>query len=968
MQRVGQSSLGLGRVFAVTTTPAGGRARPSRVRYRSTRSTNSSPRLDLRGIDVKWQQRWAAIRPDSPTSTGEPARGSKCFVLPMFPYPSGALHMGHVRVYTIADVLARFKRMRGLDVIHPMAWDAFGLPAENAAIERGVDPETWTKGNIAKMKEQLMEMNGSWDWSREFMTCDPSFYKHTQRIFLLLHERGLAYQAESLVNYDPVDKTVLANEQVDSNGCSWRSGARVEKRRLKQWFLRITAFKEALLEDLDTLADDGNWPERVISMQKNWLGKSKGAQVCFSISAVNEAGTAGSTEVMAFTTRPDTLFGVQYLALGVDHPLVLKLAKSSPELQSFLDAVPTLPPDSKDGWLLKGVHATNPLAFLSDMPNVVKEPLPVYVAPYVLGDYGYGAVMGVPGHDNRDYAFWRENRWTDPTREVVAPTNAARLSLTDGPFNDPGVLTSLCGPFASLTSAVASEKLISELNSAGLGQFVDSWKIRDWLISRQRYWGTPIPMIHCDGCGPVPVPVDQLPVELPKLEGVWLRGKGGNPLQDVPEWVNTSCPSCGGPAKRDTDTMDTFVDSSWYFARFPDPHNSTAPFSPESANAALPVDIYIGGVEHAILHLLYARFISKFLASTSLWPSGNTPTDKAEPFRKLITQGMVHGKTYTEPSTGRFLKPAELNLSNPDSPTFVLPNGERVEASVSYEKMSKSKYNGVDPGAFIKKYGADATRAHVLFSAPVSEVLEWDGGRIVGVQRWFGKVWRVVKAVREELEQTAASDAIFSGPLDPSSLPPQAAFLWRIVQETTRDVTTALETTYSLNTTISTLMLLTNAISTPLNNHTISLPTIYHSLSTLLHLLTPIAPAFASECWEHLHLPFSHPNIQPNILVSPWPAYNPLPTNNTVPDLTCVVQVNGKLRFTTMFSPGPPRELAGEELKDWLVERLEGSEEGKKYLVRREKPKRVVVARGGKVVNFVFTHPFRGIKDEASRL
>ncbi|KAI9763433.1 MAG: Leucyl-tRNA synthetase, mitochondrial [Geoglossum simile] len=416
--------------------------------------------------------------------------------------------------------------------------------------------------------------------------------------------------------------------------------------------------------------------------------------------------------------------------------------------------------------------------------------------------------------------------------------------------------------------------------------------------------------------------------------------------------------------------MDTFVDSSWYFARFPDPHNSTVPFSPESADAVLPVDIYIGGVEHAILHLLYARFISKFLASTSLWPSGSAPNTKAEPFRKLITQGMVHGKTYTEPSTGRFLKPAELDFTtNPESPTLVLPNGERVDANVSYEKMSKSKYNGVDPGEFIRKYGADAMRAHVLFGAPVSEVLEWDEGRIIGVQRWFGKVWRVVKAVREELEEKTDADVhMFFQPPDLSSLSPQAIFLWRIVQEAVHDVTTALETTYSLNTTISTLMLLTNAISTRLSNQAIALPTIYHSLSILLHLLTPIAPAFASECWEHLHpLHFSHPNIPSNIILSPWPTYTPLPTNDTTPDLTCVVQINGKLRFTTMFSPGPSKGLAEEELKDWLVERLEGSEEGKKYLAGRGKPKRIVVVRRGKVVNFVYTHPFKGIREEASR-
>ncbi|KAH0542402.1 hypothetical protein FGG08_003157 [Glutinoglossum americanum] len=874
--------------------------------------------------------------------------------------------MGHLRVYTIADVLARFKQMQGYDVIHPMAWDAFGLPAENAAIERGIDPEEWTRGNIAKMKEQLMEMNGSWDWTREFMTCDPSFYKHTQRIFLLLHEHGLAYQAESLVNYDPVDKTVLANEQVDSNGCSWRSGAKVEKRRLKQWFLRITAFKEALLEDLDLLAKDGKWPERVMSMQKNWLGRSKGARVRFSINTANGGVTFGPAEAMCFTTRPDTLFGVQYLALGVDHPLVVRLAKSSPELQSFLDTAPTLPPDSKAGYLLEGVQATNPLAFLDDTPNIVKEPLPVYVAPYVIGDYGYGAVMGVPGHDNRDSAFWRENRGTDPIRKTVAPASSKDLSSESDPFCGHGVLTSQCGQFAGLPSLEASEKIVSELHKFGadLGQSVESWKIRDWLISRQRYWGTPIPMIHCGDCGAVPVPKDQLPVELPKLEGGWLRGKGGNPLQDVPEWVNTKCPSCGGPAQRDTDTMDTFVDSSWYFTRFLDPHNSAAPFSAQSAEASLPVDIYIGGVEHAILHLLYARFISKFLATTPLWPSGGGLANKGEPFGKLITQGMVHGKTYTDPTTGRFLKPTELDLvTDLRSPKFVLPNGERASASVSYEKMSKSKHNGVDPGACIRRHGADATRAHILFSAPVSEVLEWDEGKIVGVQRWFGRVWRVVGEVKEELDRSAAAQQTQQSPpsseqANPASiispLPATNTHLQTTLHQTIQHVTTSLESAHSLNTTVSSLMELTNTI---LSTHPTSPPqTTYQALSTLLRLLFPIAPAFSSECWEILHLPPSHGQKNPitttnDILHAPWPTIDPALVTSTVQtELTCAVQVNGKLRFVTTLNPGG---LEGEALRDWLVATLEGAEEGKKWLGGR-KAKRVVVVRGGRVVNFVF--------------
>ncbi|KAI9825629.1 MAG: Leucyl-tRNA synthetase, mitochondrial [Thelocarpon impressellum] len=640
----------------------------------------------------------------------------------MFPYPSGALHLGHLRVYTISDVLARFKQMRGYRVIQPMGWDAFGLPAENAAIERGVDPKKWTTENIRKMKKQLLQMGGRWDWDREIMTCDPAFYKHTQRLFLMLHEHGLAYQAESLVNYDPVDRTVLANEQVDANGMSWRSGAKVEKIRLKQWFFRITAFRDALLEDLDPLGKDGMWPERVLSMQRNWLGKSTGARVKFPIDCTTDRIL--DTVVQIFTTRPDTLFGVQYLALSATHPLVDKLAKTSPSLQAFLDTLPSLPPDSKAGYLLQGLHATNPLAFLSPT-SLTAEPLPVYVAPYVLGDYGEGAVMGVPGHDARDNAFWKEHRGGDQVHSVVRPSD--ELDHGDRIHPQPTVLSPSCGPFAGESSSEATKNIVQLLQEGDYAEHAESWRLRDWLVSRQRYWGAPIPMIHCGDCGAVPVPTDQLPVELPELSGDRLRNRVGNPLESVEEWVNVDCPSCGGSARRDTDTMDTFVDSSWYFMRFADPHSKMAPFSAEAANTTLPVDVYVGGVEHAILHLLYARFISKFLSMTSLWSSGGASS--GEPFTRLITQGMVHGRTYSDPSTGRFLHPDAVDATTDPSKPILRTTGKPV--IISWEKMSKSKHNGVDPAACIERWGADATRAHMLFLAPVSEVLLWEEGPIV---------------------------------------------------------------------------------------------------------------------------------------------------------------------------------------------------------------------------------------------
>ncbi|SLM36866.1 leucyl-trna synthetase [Lasallia pustulata] len=756
--------------------------------------------------------------------------------------------MGHLRVYTISDVLARCRRMQGYNVLHPIGWDAFGLPAENAAIERGVDPAEWTKRNIGKMKEQLCAMGVSFDWSREFMTCDPNFYKHTQRMFLHLHECGLAYQAESFVNYDPIDRTVLANEQVDAAGFSWRSGAKVEKIKLKQWFFKITAFKEELLRDLNVLAKDNGWPERVLSMQRNWLGKSEGARIKFRVSIPGVNYEADCT-IEAFTTRPDTLFGVQYLAVSSTHPIAASLAKQLPDLNTFIDAIPSLPADSKAGFLLSGAFAANPLSYLDGSPEAVKAPLPIYVAPYVLGDYGEGAVMGVPGHDARDQAFWRQNCGEEEIRIVVEPSRVSTAGQQHSSISHPvdevfvhhGVLTARCGDLTGVSSLEASQKIVSKLAQAGeYAVHAESWRLRDWLISRQRYWGTPIPMVHCQQCGAVPVPAEELPVELPKLDGEWFQGKGGNPLESAEDWMNTTCPTCGEGAKRDTDTMDTFVDSSWYFMRFADAHNVTAPFGPSAAEAFLPVDIYVGGVEHAILHLLYARFLSKFIATTTLWPSGGGPRNNGEPFQKLISQGMVHGKTYSDPDTGRFLKPEEVDLTDSAKPR-IAKTGE--PPTISWEKMSKSKHNGVDPTICIQKYSADATRAHILFQAPVTEVLEWDESRIIGIQRWFSRIWRLVAAAQPP-------PTIPPTPL--CTLTPAESHLWALTHRTISSATIALTSSFSLNTLISSLMHLTNELSAAPPSAT-NPALLYHATSALLRMLAPVAPAVAEECWERLH-------------------------------------------------------------------------------------------------------------------
>ncbi|KAI9874498.1 MAG: Leucyl-tRNA synthetase, mitochondrial [Pleopsidium flavum] len=971
---------------------------PTYYSFQRPASTTSSARFDFQSIDAKWHRRWK----DAPNKPKRVCHG-KSYILPMFPYPSGTLHLGHLRVYTISDVLTRFKHMQGFDVLHPMGWDAFGLPAENAAIERGVDPAEWTRHNIAKMKEQLMAMGASFDWSREFMTCDPSFYQHTQRIFLMLYERGLAYQAEAMLNYDPVDRTVLANEQVDSNGFSWRSGAKVEKIRLKQWFLRITSFRESLLTDLDNLAMDNRWPNRVLSMQRNWLGRSSGAKFRFQLTmSTGPSHLQRSVEV--FTTRPDTLYGVQYLALSTTHPIVEAMARSLPELQAFIDTASTLPPDSKVGYLLPDVEGINPLALLKDQPEIVQKSLPVYAAPYVLGDYGEGAVMGVPGHDTRDHAFWRQNRGSESIPLVVEPPDTTdrffqrflQCDENDVPFIPRGILTPICGTFSGLSSSEASRLIIANLKEAGQhAEIAESWRLRDWLISRQRYWGTPIPMVNCKLCGTVPVPMNQLPVELPKVDESWLRGKGGNPLEDAEHWVNTTCPSCGGHAKRDTDTMDTFVDSSWYYARFADPHNTDLPFSPSSAETHLPVDIYIGGVEHAILHLLYARFMTKFLATTELWPSGDATSNKVEPFRKLITQGMVHGKTYSDPTTGRFLKPEEVDLSDPTKPK-IRAAGE--VPNVSWEKMSKSKYNGVDPTQCIWKYGADATRAHILFQAPIGEVLEWDEEKIVGIQRWFGRVWRVV----EEITRLVSSPDHKSADLA-LSLPAiwdfsdAEAHIWAEVQRTIESVTQSLDRTYSLNTVVSDLIKLTNTLYSSPTTTNISPAIHYYAASALLRMMAPLTPAFAEECWECLHsslpsssysrslstTPSNEQGERESIFTQPFPTLSPSKAISARRIQPCAVQENGKLRFAVEI-PNPPAHLLEDKSEDkralesWVLNELGRTVEGKRWFegkgwsvhsedgrVDRQdgavgegrktegKWKRIIVVKGGRTVNFV---------------
>ena len=731
----------------------------------------------------------------------------------------------------------------------------------------------------------------------------------------------------------------------------------MEKVKLNQWLLRITSFKEALLQDLDQLAQDDRWPERVLAMQRNWLGRSDGWRITFKVHISSSLGEEQET-IEVFTTRADTLCGPQYLALSLSHPIVKKIADRSPSLQSFLETAPSLADDSKAGFLLPGVSAMNPLAAVEDAPSQVNGPLPVYAAPYVLDDYGAGAVVGCPGHDARDHAFWKQNREHEEIRQLVtmAPGSQMRsqghreIDLNKAPFTSRGIMTQNCHQYAGLSSEDASTKIVSDLNSAG--EFAapnQTWKLRDWLISRQRYWGTPIPIIHCTTCGIVPVPVQDLPVKLPNLDGEWFLKKGGNPLESATSLINTECPKCGGRAKRDTDTMDTFVDSSWYFMRFPDSRNVAMPFSSETVDKWLPVGLYIGGVEHAILHLLYSRFITKFLTATSTWPSGGGLENRGEPFCKLITQGMVHGKTFSNPTNGQFLKPGELDLTIPSLPKVKMTGEIPI---ITWEKMSKSKYNGVDPKDCLATYGADATRAHMLFSAPVSEVVQWEEDRIIGILRWFWRLWRMVEKVSFQVDgATAISPQGQMSMPATSSMSEQERTVWFIVQTTIESVTYALSKTYALNTYISDLIKLSNTLSTTtISNVALS----YNCTSALLRMLAPVAPAFAEECWEQLHSAVLQKHNE-SIFTSPFPICEPVSIEHTQ---TCAVQENGKLRFTTSITK-PSADLldpkSAERFDQWILAQIEATEEGKKWLVSKKDKvwKRVVCVRGGRTVNFV---------------
>ncbi|HIK36841.1 MAG: leucine--tRNA ligase [Geminocystis sp.] len=847
-------------------------------------------------IEAKWQKKWSEAQL---YLTEENSDKPKFYALSMFPYPSGKLHMGHVRNYVITDVIARYKRMRGYRVLHPMGWDAFGLPAENAAIDRGIHPAKWTYENIAQMRAQLKDLGLSIDWTREVTTCSPEYYKWTQWLFLQFFEAGLAYQKEAAVNWDPVDQTVLANEQVSADGYSWRSGAKVEKRMLKQWFLRITAYAEELLEDLKKLP---GWPEKVKIMQENWIGKSIGAYLEFPIVGREE-------KIPVFTTRPDTVFGVTYVVLAPEHPLTLQV--TTPDRKEAVEAfikevtqeseIERTAEDKPKRGILTGGKAINPFT---------GEEIPILVADYVLYEYGTGAVMGVPAHDTRDFQFAKQNQL--PIKLVIIPKDAQQEEFTlNQAYTEAGILVN-SGQFTGMESEAAKEAIIQYATEKGFGRQQVQYRLRDWLISRQRYWGCPIPIIHCPDCGIVPVPVEDLPVTLP--ENVEFTGRGPSPLAKLEEWVNVPCPKCGKPAKRETDTMDTFIDSSWYFLRYTDPHNHKQPFSLDKVNDWLPVDQYVGGIEHAILHLLYSRFFTKVLRDRGL-------VKISEPFSRLLTQGMVQGLTYKNVNTGKYLRPDQV----------VYENGQwwdketHEPVATFYEKMSKSKYNGVDPQEVLSKYGADTARMFILFKAPPEKDLEWDSADVEGQYRFLNRVWTLVNEFIDN--PNAAKDAHFHK----TQLTREEKDLRRVIHTAIKEITQDLEGDYQFNTAISELMKLSNALKDNPLKHS---PVYREGIETLVRLLAPFAPHISEELWHRLG------NTE-SVHLQPWLVADEKAL--VAETITIVIQVKGKTRGTIEV----PANATKEEIEKYAL----ASEIAKKYIGNQEVKKTIVVP--GKLVNFV---------------
>ena len=855
-------------------------------------------RYNFREAEAKWQKTWAAK--DS-FKTEDNSSKPKYYVLEMFPYPSGRLHMGHVRNYTLGDVVARHKKAKGFNVMHPMGWDAFGLPAENAALERGVHPGKWTRQNIADMKAQFAPLGLSLDWSREISSCEPEYYKHEQKMFLDFLKGGLAYRKESWVNWDPIEHTVLANEQV-IDGKGWRSGADVEQRKLNQWFLKITHYAEDLLQAIETL---DRWPDKVRLMQHNWIGRSEGARVTWPLTDAGGKETGDTLEV--FTTRPDTLFGASFCAISAQHPVAAKLAESNPALVEFIAEC------SKGGTSTAAIETAEKMGFDTGLkaahPFIPGKTVPLYVANFVLMAYGTGAIFGCPGHDERDMEFAR--KYGLPVKCVVAPVGAdpeafaAELETGNVAFTDDGV--AIHSEFLNgLKVDAAKRAAFAKLESLGRGKGTVQYRLRDWGISRQRYWGCPIPIIHCDSCGAVPVPDKDLPVTLP--EDVTFDTPG-NPLARHPTWKHVKCPTCNKPALRETDTFDTFFESSWYFARFCSPHVTDRPFNEVEAMKWLPVDQYIGGVEHAVLHLLYSRFFTRAMSDCGY-------LSLKEPFAGMFTQGMVCHETYRA-ADGTWLEPGSVDWNG----TTATHNGAPVAVGRS-EKMSKSKKNTVDPARILDTFGADAARLFMLSDSPPDRDLEWTDAGIEGAWRYLNRLWRLATMANE----------IPQAPL-PTMLDPGPAGLLRQIHRTIAAVGDDLEK-FRFNSAVARIRELTNAVNDQ-DRDAIGGDAVFRfGVEILAQLINPLTPHIAEEIWQLL-------GNAAILTEAPWPSHDPaLLEDDTV---TIAVQVNGKLRGT--ITVAKTADKAACEAAALVLGPVQKQLDGKP-------PKKVIIVPG-KIVNIV---------------
>ncbi len=855
-------------------------------------------------IELKWQKSWEE---EALFRVQEKEGDQKYYCLEMYPYPSGKIHIGHVRVYSIGDVVARFRRMKGFNVLHPIGWDSFGLPAENAAIERGIHPAKWTASNIKKMKSQLKRLGYSYDWEREIATYRPEYYRWNQWIFLQMYKKGLAYKKEASVNFCPRCNTVLANEQVEDGRC-WRCGSVVVEKSLSQWFLKITQYTDELLDCLDAMP---GWPERVKVMQQNWIGKSRGVMVNFTLDGKN---------FPIFTTRPDTMYGVTFMAIAPEHRLVDEIIEKNDNrgLEAFVmrirrqDAVKRAAEDYEKEGFFTGTYVVNPLN---------GEKVPLYVVNFVLMEYGTGAIMAVPAHDQRDFEFAK--KYGLPIKVVIQNReNTLKAESMEQAFTEDGINVD-SGPISGLANREGIEKISEYIEKTGIGKRTVHYRLKDWLISRQRYWGTPIPIVYCEKCGTVPVPEEDLPVVLP--EDVKFTGTD-NPLKTSSTFVNAKCPHCGRPSRRETDTMDTFIDSSWYFDRYCSPNEDRAPFDRDAADYWMNVDQYIGGIEHAILHLLYARFFTKFLRDIDL-------QSVDEPFERLLTQGMVTKETYHCPTHG-YLYPEEVKSGETCGKC-----GKEVSIGRT-EKMSKSKKNVIDPDDIVRRYGADTTRLFILFASPPEKDLEWSESGVEGAFRFLNRVYRLfepnIPRMHEHRDRLKEYEEGIAGGEGRSET---ERSILHTVHRTIRKVTEDIESRFHFNTAIAALMEMVNFLYTVVvqesGNLNELLPYLY-ALKMLLVMLHPFVPHITDEIWRAA-------GFQGYLIQESWPAFDEgLAREDTV---TIVVQINGRLR--AKFEAAVDSDDAMLEKTALALERIRQHTEGKavrKIIVVKNRLVNIVVA------------------------